>query len=125
MREKEAYLIYIGDRFRAGLKEYYEWHGLNQYPSSLDNLILDKRPLKPVSHWRKVYYDPITSSKDWGIVKIHDRIAGIYSKSKMPPIKKSNFSEEDSSFTQAKSYQDWKFTYPKDMKLLPRATGND
>ncbi|WP_092484989.1 type II secretion system protein [Candidatus Ichthyocystis hellenicum] len=110
-REKEIELLFIGKQFRRGLKDYYEWNGLHQYPSSLKDLVLDKRPLRPVSRWRKLYYDPFTKSRDWGEIRKNNRIIGIYSKSLQKPIKRYNFSDENSSFNSASSYRDWEFTY--------------
>ncbi|CUT17286.1 MULTISPECIES: hypothetical protein [Candidatus Ichthyocystis] len=110
-REKEMELLFIGKQFRKGLKEYYEWNGLHQYPSSLEDLVLDSRPLSPISHWRKLYYDPFTRSQDWGEIRKNNRIVGIYSKSTQKPLKQDNFSAENSSFSHSSSYRNWKFTY--------------
>src|SRR5471032_2690769 len=53
-----------------------------QYPTSLDDLLLDGRAGGPARRYlRKIYADPIMGSRDWGMVRVGGVIVGIYSKS--------------------------------------------
>ncbi len=133
-REKEAELLYIGEEFRKAITSYYNT-GPKQYPESLEDLLQDKRTPAIKRHLRKIYTDPITNAAEWGIVEesspgnssapnsttasssslisssINKRIIGVYSLSEKKPIKKDKFPEHFAKFSEALTYQDWKFSY--------------
>jgi type II secretory pathway pseudopilin PulG len=112
-RENEKELLYIGDQYRKAILSYYENSpsGVQQYPKELKDLLTDERMLdKKVHHIRKLYADPISHGKPWELVRQGDQITGVYSSSKSSPIKKTGFPAPYESFSEAKSYQDWKFT---------------
>jgi type II secretory pathway pseudopilin PulG len=112
-REKEAELLFIGGEFRRAIGGYFEGSpGGPQYPKSFDDLLLDKRFPVPKHHLRKVYVDPMTASRDWGLVKDPaGLIQGVYSKATGKPLKTAKFKEEDKAFSMALTYADWKFLY--------------
>ena len=112
-REKEAELLFIGGEFRRAIGGYFEGSpGGPQYPKSLDDLLKDKRLPVPKPHLRKIYVDPMTGSREWGLVKEPaGGILGVYSKSTRKPLKKARFKEEDKAFSTASTYSDWKFVY--------------
>lgn len=121
-REKEVELLFVGDQFRRAIGQYYEKTpgGAKQYPKSLDDLLLDKRVLTVQRHLRKVFYDPITRSNDWGLVMSGDRVVGVYSRSEDEPMKKANFPLADAAFEGKKKYADWQFNYKPQPAQTPQ-----
>lgn len=127
-RNRERELLYVGDQFREAIGRYVNASsGIRQYPASLEDLLRDPRQPGVVRYLRKIYYDPITSSQEWGLVKdVNDRIIGVYSQSKQHPIKQRNFSQEDQDFTDKETYSEWTFIYktPKFRQANIRARMN-
>lgn len=112
-QENEKELLYIGDQYRKAINSYFENSpsGIKQYPKELKNLISDERfPDKKMNHIRKLYSDPVTHGKPWGLIEQQGFIIGIYSTSKSVPLKKSGFPAPHEAFAEATSYEDWKFT---------------
>ena len=83
-------------------------------------------------HLRQIYFDPMTNSRDWGLIKQQDGgIIGVYSLSSDTPAKRANFQTDYATFDKAENYQGWKFTHtsssaggegtqpPGDRKALP------
>jgi type II secretory pathway pseudopilin PulG len=113
-REKEKQLLFVGKQFRQAIASYYENSpGLaRQFPKSLDDLLEDRRVPFTRRHLRKIFYDPLTGSTDWGLVKdAGGGITGVYSKSDDEPLKKANFAEQFAQFEDKKRYSDWRFVY--------------
>ena len=72
----------------------------------------DKRLPTVRRHLRKIYFDPLTATQDWGIVKEPGGgILGVYSKGTGKPLKTARFREDDKGFATALTYADWKFVY--------------
>lgn len=115
-REKEQELLFAGDQFRQAIESYYNAsqtavEGSGRYPESLEQLLKDERLPGIKRHLRKIYNDPLTNSRDWGLIRQEDGgITGVYSLSTDRPIKQANFSAEYAAFESAESYQSWKFT---------------
>ena len=117
-RENERQLLFVGNQFRLAIASYYENSpGLaKQFPKKLEDLIEDKRTPFVRRYLRKIYYDPVTLSTDWGLVKSADQgIIGVYSKSDIEPLKKTNFSKIFVMFEDKKHYSDWQFVYAPGM----------
>jgi type II secretory pathway pseudopilin PulG len=113
-REKEAQLLWVGQAYQTAIRHYYENSpGMTKkYPRELHDLLLDQRSTKIMRPLRKLYRDPITHKENWGIVRSEDGgVMGVFSLSEKIPFKKSGFPMTLTSFTNAKSYQDWKFSY--------------
>jgi type II secretory pathway pseudopilin PulG len=109
-RERETQLLYVGDTMRIAIANYYA-HG-HRYPNNLEDLLIDKRFPVPMRYLRRLYLDPITNATDWQVVPAPEGgIKGVYSPSKLTPIKRKNFSEIDRGFTDADCYCDWQFIY--------------
>ncbi len=111
-RENEKELLYIGEQYRKAIVSYYGNNpsGVKQYPKELKDLELDSRIPEPKRHIRKLYADPMTRGKPWGLIKQEGLIIGVYSTSETSPIKKSRFPSPYENFSEAVNYQDWKFT---------------
>ena len=113
-REKEAQLLLIGQAYRQAIADYYQHSpGSNKtFPPTLEALLLDQRATRPVRPLRKLYRDPITGDTNWGIDRNEaGAVIGVHSLSMQVPYKKSGFPPELASFTNATSYQGWRFVY--------------
>ena len=112
-RQKERELLFVGGQFRTAISQYY----LNpkgpqkEYPRRLEDLIKDPRYPATIRHLRKIYADPITGKKQWGLIKLPNNggIVGVYSLSEKEPIKTDNFRPADKSFARKQRYSEWKF----------------
>lgn len=116
-RNQERELLFIGDQFRSAIGHYF--NASAQYPSSLEDLLRDPHQPGVVRYLRKIYYDPITGTQDWGLVKnVNNRIIGVYSQSQQRPIKQSNFSEVDQDFDGQDAYSKWTFIYQPRLRRI-------
>jgi type II secretory pathway pseudopilin PulG len=113
-REKERELLFVGDQFRKAIAQYYDGTpgGVKQFPNNLEDLLKDARFPTTRRHLRKIYRDPLTGKREWGIVRgPGESIMGVYSLSRQAPMKRSNFPPEYASFERAESYAAWRFQY--------------
>ena len=126
-REREKELLFMGEQFRKAIGSYYENSPVanKQYPDKLEDLILDNRFPVIKRHLRKLYADPMNPSKDWGLEKQQGRIVGVYSESKLKPIKKSGFQLQYEAFSTAEEYKDWKFIYTAGSLPVGSAASNE
>jgi type II secretory pathway pseudopilin PulG len=113
-RERERELLFAGDEIRRAITQYYEsTPGTGkQFPKSLDDLVRDSRYPTTRRYLRKVYPDPMTGQREWGLVKgPGDGIMGVYSLSRKTPLKRANFPPQYTAFEKAESYAAWLFAY--------------
>lgn len=113
-REKEVQLLFVGNQFRQAIGNYYERSPgvVKRYPHSLEELLKDNRYVTIQRHLRRIYIDPITMQADWGLVSAPDGgVMGVYSKSDLMTIKRSNFQLKDLLLEGRQKYSDWKFIY--------------
>lgn len=108
-RSDEAELLRIGHEFRAALASYRDGAGNQEFPASLDELLEDKRTFPPRRHLRKVYFDPVTRTREWGLEVEAGRIVGIQSLSERGPLKVAGFDAADAGFENAEHYSAWIF----------------
>ena len=109
---REVELLFIGDQYRRAIESYASTTplGMARYPATFDDLLYDPRQPALKRHLRHLYHDPVTGSREWGVVALQDgRIRGVYSKSAEVPLKASGFPEIYGGFAGAETYQDWKF----------------
>jgi type II secretory pathway pseudopilin PulG len=93
LRDKEEELLFRGDQYRKAIELFYKAvPGAPQYPSSIDDLLLDKRTATGRRHLRQRYKDPI-SGEDFVEIRneITKRIIGVYSPSDKQPLKQTGF----------------------------------
>jgi type II secretory pathway pseudopilin PulG len=109
-REREKQLLFVGHEFKAAIAAYYAAGG-RQFPQELGELIEDKRWPEPRHFLRRLYADPMTSKADWLLIRDESGITGVASSSDATPIKKSGFQPDEEEFTDAETYQDWKFVF--------------
>jgi len=125
-RDKEQELLFIGHAYRDAIAAYYEKTPgtAKQFPKKLEDLLEDKRQTQLTRYLRKLYLDPMTASKEWGVVTGPGAgIVGVYSRSNRAPIKTAKFEEVDKEFMGAASYMDWKFVYTAPPPVTPPACG--
>lgn len=107
-REKEVELLFIGGEFRRAIKQYYQAGG--QYPGRLEDLLKDPRQPATVRYLRKIYPDPITGKKDWGLVRgPNNGIIAVHSLSQAMPLKTAGFASADKDFEGKTKYSEWQF----------------
>ena len=83
-REKEQDWLFVGQQYQRAIASYYEQspNGLKSLPNSLEDLLLDKRYIKPVRHLRKLYTDPVNFNQAWQtILNAEGQITGVVSES--------------------------------------------
>jgi type II secretory pathway pseudopilin PulG len=111
-RERERELLFVGAQFRQAIGRYYEGSpGVKQYPRKLEDLLEDKRFPVVKRHLRKIYLDPMTGKREWGLLTQGDQILGVYSQSKDRPLKVANFQVAEAMFVDSNAYSDWRFVY--------------
>jgi hypothetical protein len=113
-REKEADLLFAGRQIREAITAYYERSpgGAKTYPMKLEDLLQDARMPTVQRYLRKVYRDPMTGNTEWGVVEgPNGGVMGVYSRSESRPLKSGHFARGDESFSDAKTYKEWKFTH--------------
>lgn len=110
-REREKQLLWAGDQIRRALLDYAKvGTGVDAYPRDLRDLLEDRRQPGTRRYLRRLYFDPLTGSTDWGlIVNPQQRIIGVYSKSSQTPIRTDNFPAPYLAFRKARSYAEWRF----------------
>ncbi len=127
-RQKEAELLTIGAEFRAAIAAHYQGSpGLvKRYPAKLDELLKDNRFLGVRRHLRQIYIDPMTGSREWGLVTAPEGgIMGIHSLSDATPIKVSGFAFDWADFEGKQHYSDWVFAYrPVEVKAGATQAGS-
>lgn len=110
LREKERDWLFNGQQYQQAIKSYYEKSsdGIKKLPTSLDELLLDKRFLQPVRHLRKLYPDPLTGG-EWMIIRDEGNfIVGVYSASQIEILSK-NLVKDFMSDEAVQSHADVKF----------------
>ncbi len=113
-RDRERELLFIGNQFRQAIKDYYEKapDAVKKYPSSLDELVKDSRFVTIQRHLRRVYRDPMSGDRNWGLVKApQGGIMGVHSLSQDAPLKTGNFRTSDKGLEDRRKYSEWVFVY--------------
>ena len=112
-REKERELLFVGMQYRLAIKRYYESPvGQHRYPLTLDVLLLDERTPSIQRYLRKPWRDPLTNSKEWGLLFApQGGIIGVHSLAEGKPIKQENFPAELEWEGGKSRYIDWQFVY--------------
>lgn len=110
-RVREIELMHVGLEFKEAIASYRDATpgGIKQNPKKLEDLVADKRLPKIKRHLRKLYLDPMTNQAEWGLEIQQGAIAGVYSLSKLKPLKRAGFSAEFKDFDGADSYAYWVF----------------
>lgn len=113
-REREVALLSTGLQYVRAIGAYYESSpgAVKRWPSSLDDLLEDKRKLQLQRHLRELYPDPVNRATPWELILAPDGgIQGVRSRSPQTPIRSGPVEWEELQLPAASSYQDWKFVY--------------
>jgi len=111
-REKERQLLFVGGEFRRAIAQYAEksTNPTSRYPLTLDDLLKDPRYPMPQRYLRKIYIDPMTGTRDWGLLRgASGEIYGVFSQSDEAPLKMANFAPIDAQFEGRVKYSEWIF----------------
>lgn len=113
-REREEQLLQVGQAYLKAIGEYYENTPgtVKRWPSELSDLLEDTRLIGLRRYLRKAYFDPITRSNKWGVVRAPDGgIQGVYSLSELRPIRTAGVGLPDEIGPTPARYSDWRFVY--------------
>jgi hypothetical protein len=113
-REKEQELLFVGDQFRQAIRAYYERTPgvVKRFPQKLEDLLEDRRHAIPQRYLRRIYADPMTGKREWGLIEAPEGgIIGVYSLSQAKPFKSGGFAARDAAFGEAQRYSHWRFSY--------------
>lgn len=111
-REKEQEWLFAGQQYRQAIASYYQKspNGFKELPTSLDDLLLDRRFVTTTRHLRKRFADPMTGG-DWALIlDDNQKIKGVYSKSNAPVLQIAQLLNVDiDNLVQTATYTDIKF----------------
>ncbi len=113
-REREQELIRVGTLYVEAIRNYYlsSPGSVRMYPRRLEDLILDARFVGTRRHLRKLYWDPIMRSAQWGVVPAPDGgVAGVYSRSEQAPLLARPLLVGSQSIAPPARYSDLKFVF--------------
>ncbi|HEX5125129.1 MAG TPA: type II secretion system protein [Rhodocyclaceae bacterium] len=114
-RQAEDELLFVGLAFKTAIRSYYEATPVgtpSTAPRRLEDLLKDPRFPYPKRYLRQIYIDPLTGTRNWGLIKSGDGgVLGVYSLSKATPIRIANFPDEFFHFAGKTKYSDWVFVY--------------
>lgn len=123
-REREAELLRLGEELARAIGAYYEATPgtLKHWPASLQDLIEDRRLVVVKRYIREVRLDPITRTRDWGLVRGADGgISGVYSPGLLTPIRSGVVTLDTLTLAPASRYADWLFVYQPALPSKPGA----
>lgn len=121
IRSEERELLRVGSEFRRALQSYRSHTAERALPTSLEQLLEDRRQNILRRHLRQIHVDPITRTTEWGLVRENGRIIGVHSLSDRQPMKIGGFFEENRSFEGAERYSDWVFGVQQSAPVAPEA----
>jgi len=114
IREKERELLFVGEQFAAAIGRYYESSpsAAKQLPRNLEDLLHDRRHAAVRRHLRRIYVDPLTGRREWGLVRNPGgAIIGVHSLSSGRPLRRAGFTPGREDFAAAGDYTRWRFVY--------------
>lgn len=113
LRTREAELLFVGDQYRRAIRSYYELDPAHpSLPQTIEELLEDRRQQRVVRHLRRAYRDPLTGNP-LALIRMADtqNIVGVYSLATGQPFKTAGFPSEDTAFSEATQYADWRFEF--------------
>jgi type II secretory pathway pseudopilin PulG len=112
-RANEEELLFVGEQYRLAIESYWREapNTMHKMPTSIDDLILDKRFPFPKRHLRKEFRDPLAPQQAWVEIRQGAVLIGVHSKAEGMPFRQAGFTGAQKDFNGARSYADWKFSY--------------
>lgn len=113
-RERERELLFVGNQIRDAIAQYYlrTPGAAKRYPRRLEDLLQDDRYPVVIRHLRRLYVDPMTGSREWGVIEAPGGgIMGVHSLSGAAPLKRAGFLPENKGFEAAEHYTQWHFLF--------------
>lgn len=123
-RDNERELVFTGRQFAAAIARYRKRSvdPARLYPRSLQELLLDDRGGQVHHHLRRIFVDPITGSRQWGLIQLPDGgIIGVHSLSERVPFERGFVMADFPVPKDSRSYQDWHFVAPSAVALAKEA----
>ncbi len=114
-REREDELLRIGRLYGDAIASYREASpgAVKQWPTSLEDLVLDTRFAGTKRHLRRLYVDPLQPEAPWGLIAAPGGgVMGVFSTSDERPLQQRNVRLGRISLPQAERYDQWKFVVP-------------
>lgn len=112
-RTREGELLYTGNLYRDAIRQYSQSTpvGAKPYPEKLNDLLRDPRYPVIRRYLRRLYPDPITGEPFIPIPAPDGGVMGVHSASLRKPVKVAGFRTDQTSFSTARSYQQWEFSF--------------
>lgn len=113
-RVREQELLRVGAAFIQAIESYYESSPGTEkvYPRRLEDLLQDNRFAGTKRHLRRIYVDPITRDRSWGIERTPTGgIAGVFSLSDRAPLLTQDVLVAGQVLRAGSKYSDMKFVY--------------
>ena len=123
-RDNERELVFAGRQFAAAIERYRKrsTDAARLYPRSLQELVLDDRGGQVHHHLRRIFADPLTGNRQWGLIKLPDGgIVGVHSLSERAPYKRGFVTADFPVPKVSRSYRDWYFVAPSAEPLAQQA----
>lgn len=113
-REREAELLFIGQQFAQALASYgaRSPQGTPAAPEKLEDLLEDRRFPFTVRHLREIPRDPMTRSREWGVLRQAGRIIAVHSQSDRQALREASLPawvSLPSDAAAAARYDQWQF----------------
>lgn len=119
-REREESLLRTGAAYARAIGSYYRATpgSLKRWPSSLEELLEDKRLLQVHRHIRELYPDPMTRNANWELVPAPEGgIQGVRSRSTQAPLRAGPVEVDELTLPAAQRYAEWTFVHQPDTAL--------
>jgi hypothetical protein len=110
-RDREKMLIETGIELSRALSSYHKRNiplSANSYPTSIEDLLEDKRGSYTVKHLRAIPLDPITGSADWAPIRFGGKIVCFHSRSSARPLR-ATFTLDEIHALDKSSYRELHF----------------
>ncbi len=121
-RENEKQLVFAGRQFQAAIERYAQRAPGSdmRFPRELEDLMRDPRAVNVRRFLRQIYVDPMTSERQWGLVRLPDGgIVGVHSLSGRTPLRSGLSAVAGARPGEAAdTYRDWRFIAPSAEALL-------
>jgi hypothetical protein len=116
-RHREEELLRVGRQMQQAIASYCQQHSGagSRCPRRLEDLLQDPRVPFIRRHLRKLFTDPMTLTRDWGLIlDAENSITGVYSKASGKPLKQAGFSDDYAHFAGKENYAEWRFEFKPD-----------